>query len=148
MNKRTLLIVAGLAVPVIALAVLVESNSHESNVQAASRVQPGGRNATPQMSLQQMQQTRGRVKARLAYLQTLTPAQWPAERRKNPRIPATLQQAIANNQNHLQQLNAKIQQLQQQQPRAQQTMAPVAPPATSPNDPTAPVASPAPAAGR
>jgi hypothetical protein len=110
MNKRTIIIFAALALPVILLALVISSGApspKESPKNNVVRTLPAAaRNATGIPPHPSLEQVRTNVKNRLAQLEKMTPEQWPEEKKTHPNAPATLQEAIENNKNRLAKLEA------------------------------------------
>jgi hypothetical protein len=129
MNTRTLLIIAALAVPPIALAIIIQSGpvGQKNNLLLSTGASSpntaitnkGAISSEPvhlpvldvseqkrQHAQQELTQMRERIAQRLAALQRMTPAQWPAERARHPHVPSTLDEAIARNTAMLSQLQA------------------------------------------
>jgi hypothetical protein len=139
-NKRTILIIAALALPVVILALLVHSGTPKNTLPAAA----GNANHIPPHPT--LEQARANVKNRLAELEKMKPEQWPEEQRKNPHVAPTLQQALTNNRNRL----AHLESLTPEQYEAQfkpSAPAPAPPPQAQQQpaqQPAAPAAQPAP----
>ncbi len=131
MDKRTLLIIAALALPPIALAILVQTDIASSKKVSspvtrapdplpapATPVTKGAMSTEPvrlppleitprkngSAAAKQLDRTRQRILKRLKRLKSMTPQQWEKERMRNPRVPPSLQEAIANNERILSEL--------------------------------------------
>lgn len=104
MNNRRLLIIFGLAVPVVALIILTQSNllaPKNEVILPATTATPAmtptpPRTATaPQRRVMPLGEVQKRLRAHLTQLDKMTPAQWAAARKKNSQLPATIEQERA-----------------------------------------------------
>jgi hypothetical protein len=126
MNKRTLLIIAALAVPPLALAIIIQSGpvGQKNNLTLATGTPiaaPPARTISNEpvqlppleptaedidQAKRELAQMRQRIEHRLQTLKQMTPAQWPAEQARNRHAPPTLEEAVAHNTAMLSQLEA------------------------------------------
>ena len=120
MNLRTLLIILALALPPVALGIIVQSggiaqkNNKLSTGPATpnSEIKKGAISNEPvrlpplemprydekvKQAAKELKSRQNRVKRRLDSLLKMNPADWPAERKRNRRAPATLAEAIERN---------------------------------------------------
>ncbi|MDE3015825.1 MAG: hypothetical protein KGI29_02755 [Pseudomonadota bacterium] len=142
MNTRTLLIIAGLALPIIALGALTMQGKKEA---VRESVAPTAANAIKNAA-RQIEAEKARHRARLAEVEKMTDAQWPQDLEKNPHHAATRQQAIDYQKKAIalldnmtpQQWIARQQQRQQQWYQQQKNQAP-RPAQTVPKIPLPPV---------
>ena len=112
MNKRTILIIAALALPVILLALVIHSSSNTPPAKppAIAGKLPGATgNATNFPPHATLQQARDSIQRRLTELEKMTPDQWTQEKQKHPWAAASLQDALNWNKNQLAKLNAMTQ---------------------------------------
>jgi hypothetical protein len=128
MNTRTLLIIAALALPPVALAIIVQSGpgAQKKSTKLATGapaantgIAPGAISNEPvrlpalepsraeqkfQRAEAALKNRRKRVAHRLEQLKKMKPSDWPAELLRNPKAPPTLEEAIERNTFILQQL--------------------------------------------
>lgn len=103
MNKRTLIIAGVFIVPVLVIAAISHYNSRQpgGSPVPVSKVAGTGVKATAQRLT--LEKAREATKARLDYLNKMTPQEWEAQRQKF-KIPFSLEEARGRNQRKLQHL--------------------------------------------